>query len=327
MGAELVVQAYTRDPATLRRVVAEGFAAVDALDERWSLYRPDSELARLNRQAAPGDPVVLEPDLWALLETATEVNGMTSGAFDVTVGPLVRLWGFLGGPPRWPGPEEQKTGRRRVGMASVELDPASRTLRFRRPGMEIDLGAIAKGYVVDLIAERLRRAGVTCFLVDFGGSSQYAAGAPSGQAGWYLYVRPTWNDRLPMRRVVARDRSLSTSGNDQRFWVHEGRLYGHVLDPRTGQPTPHRGSVSVLAPAATMSDALSTAFLVLGFEEASALIERHPEWGAVFYSPEDGWREVGVTHTLALPPFATAGPHSTKNELRRAREDREVRAP
>jgi thiamine biosynthesis lipoprotein len=172
--------------------------------------------------------------------------------------------------------------------------------------MEIDLGAIAKGYVVDRLADRLHGAGVERFLVDFGGSSQYAAGAPPGQAGWYLYVRPTWNDRLPMRRVVARDLSLSTSGNDQRFWVHEGQLYGHVLDPRTGQPSPHRGSVSVVAPTATMSDALSTAFLVLGFEGASRLVEQHPEWGAVFYSPEDGWREVGSTRISAPPPRAEA---------------------
>jgi thiamine biosynthesis lipoprotein len=302
MGTELVVQAYGRDRAALGQVVARGFAAVDALDERWSLYRTDSELARLNRQAASGAPVVLEPDLWALLQTSAAVHRMTSGAFDITVGPLVRLWGFLEGPPRWPGPSEREPCQRRVGMRHIELDGASRTLRFRRPAMELDLGAIAKGYVVDRLTERLRRAGVEHFLVDFGGSSQYAAGAPPDQDGWYLYLRPTWNDRLPMKRVVARDLSLSTSGNDQRFWTHAGQLYGHVLDPRTGEPTPHRGSVSVVAPAATMSDALSTAFLVLGPEQASRLVEEHPEWGAVFYSPESGWHEVGLTHTEVRSP-------------------------
>jgi thiamine biosynthesis lipoprotein len=328
MGTELVVQAYGGDRVTLSQIVAKGFVAVDALDERWSLYRPDSELARLNRQAASGAPVVLEPDLWELVQTAVEVHRMTSGAFDITVGPLVRLWGFLGGPPRWPEPDEREPCRGRVGMRNIELDGASRTLRFRHPAMELDLGAIAKGYVVDRLAERLRRAGVERFLVDFGGSSQYAAGAPPDQDGWYLYVRPTWNDRLPMKRVVARDLSLSTSGNDQRFWVHEGQLYGHVLDPRTGQPTPHRGSVSVVAPAATMSDALSTAFLVLGFEEAARIVEQHPEWGAVFYSPEDGWREVGSTHTSTSPTLPRVEtPPPGERELRRLGGDTEVRSP
>jgi thiamine biosynthesis lipoprotein len=295
MGSELVVQAYTSDPAALHRVLVEGFAAVDVLDGRWSLYRPDSELSRLNREAAPGTDIAIEPDLCELLEASAEVHRMTAGAFDITVGPLVRLWGFLDGRPHWPRPEELHACRGRVGLEKVDLDPVLRTLRFRRPGMELDLGGIAKGYVVDLLAARLRGAGVERFLVDFGGSSQYAAGCPPGQAGWYLYIRPTWDDRLPMRKIVARDLSMSTSGNDQRFWVHEGEIYGHVLDPRTGRPTSHRGSVSVTAPSATLSDALSTAFLVMGFEEAERLVAQHADWHAVFYSPRDGWREIGST--------------------------------
>ena len=295
MGSELVVQAYASDVAALHRVVAEGFAAVDVLDERWSLYRSDSELSRLNREAASGTDVAIEPDLCELLQISAEVHRMTAGAFDITVGPLVRLWGFLDGRPHWPRPEELEACRRRVGLENVELDSVPRTLRFRRPGVELDLGGIAKGYVVDLLAERLRAAGVERFLVDFGGSSQYAAGRPPGQAGWHLYIRPTWDDRLPMRKIVARDLSMSTSGNDQRFWVHEGQIYGHVLDPRTGRPTSRRGSVSVMAPSATLSDALSTAFLVLGFEEAARLVEQNPGWRAVFYSPRDGWREIGST--------------------------------
>jgi thiamine biosynthesis lipoprotein len=176
----------------------------------------------------------------------------------------------------------------------VALDAKARTLRFLRPAMELDLGGIAKGHAVDLLAGRLRRAGMERFLVDFGGSSQLASGSPPGQAGWYLYLRPTWNDRLPMRKVVARDVSLSTSSNDQRFWVRDGRIHGHVLDPRTGLPTSHRGSVSVMAPSATLSDALATAFLVMGKEEAARLVDTRHEWTAVFYSPGDGWTEIGA---------------------------------
>jgi thiamine biosynthesis lipoprotein ApbE len=299
MGSELGVQAYARDSVALSRVVAEGFAAVDALDARWSLYRPESELSRLNRRASSGEVVAIEPDLFELLQVSAEVHRMTGGAFDVTVGPLVRLWGFLEGRPHWPRPEELEACRRRTGFDQLELDPAARTLRFRQPAMELDLGGIAKGYVVDLLAARLRRAGVERFLVDFGGSSQLASGSPPGQAGWYLYLRPTWNDRLPMRKVVARDLSISTSGNDQRFWVRDGQIYGHVLDPRTGLPTHQQGSVSVMAASATLSDALSTAFLVMGPEQATRLVDAHPEWRAVFYSPRDGWREIG-----AAPPPA-----------------------
>jgi thiamine biosynthesis lipoprotein len=302
MGSELEVQAYTRDSATLNRVVAEGFAAVDALDARWSLYRADSELSRLNRRASSGEVVALEPDLFELLQVSADVHRMTGGAFDVTVGPLVRLWGFLDGRPHWPRPEELEACRQRTGFENVALDAEARTLRFLRPAMEIDLGGVAKGYAVDLLAGRLHRAGVERFLVDFGGSSQLASGSPPGQDGWYLYLRPPWNDRLPMRKVVARDLSLSTSSNDQRFWVRDGRIYGHVLDPRTGLPTAHRGSVSVIAPSATLSDALSTAFLVLGLEEAARVVHTHPEWRAVFYSPRDGWREIGVAPPPAPRP-------------------------
>jgi thiamine biosynthesis lipoprotein len=293
MGSQIEVQAYTAEPAALGRVVAEGFAAVDALDARWSLYRPDSELARLNRRASGGETVPVAPDLFELLQVAADVHRMTGGAFDVTVGPLVRLWGFLEGRPHWPQPEELEACRRRTGFAHVQLDTDGRTLRFLLPAMALDLGGIAKGYAVDLLAGRLRRAGVERFLVDFG-STQLASGSPPRQAGWYLYLRPTWNDRLPMRKVVARDASLSTSSNDQRFWVRDGRIYGHVLDPRTGLPTPHRGSVSVLAPSATLSDALSTAFLVMGREAAGRLLDTHRDWGAVFYSPRDGWTAIGA---------------------------------
>lgn len=298
MGSDLVVQVYAPDRATVQPVVERGFAAVERLDERWSLYRPESELSRLNEEAGSGRPVEVQPDLWSLLETSFEVHRLTGGAFDVTVGPLVRLWGFLGGRPAWPGEEELDACRSRVGMKHVVRESLPRRLHFRRPEMEIDLGAIAKGYVVDRMALLLRDAGLERFLVDFGGSSQYAAGAPPGQEGWYLYVRPTWDDRVPLRRVVARDLSLSTSSNDQRFWMHDGRLYGHVLDPRTGRPTSSRGSVSVLGPSATMSDALATAFLVMGFDEAVGHLKRQPEWGAVFYDPDAGWREEGAVPAI-----------------------------
>jgi thiamine biosynthesis lipoprotein len=218
----------------------------------------------------------VESELFGLLQVAAKINKDTGGAFDITVGPLMRAWGFFRGEGRIPGTEELGKVLENVGQHHVLLDADNYTVRFDSPNVEIDLGGIAKGYGLDQAVEVLKQHGIDSALVDGGTSSIYALGAPPGEEGWPVGIRDPMNKTEHLETITLRDAAISTSGNLEKFFEIDGKVYGHIMDLRTGMPIQGVLSASAIAPTGTESDALSTAFFVMGEEGTKRYCETHP---------------------------------------------------
>lgn len=261
----------------------------DSLESQLTVYRDTSEVSRLNKQAA-WEPVLIEKGLFDLLSLATRIGIETDAAFDITSGPLSKAWGFYRRAGRLPNEEELAAARERVGHHHLVLDAERQTVAFRRPGVEINLGAIGKGYALDRCADSLTREGIGNFLIHGGTSSILGrgsrAGLMEGESGWLVAVRHPLRPDQRLAEVRLRDRALGTSGSASQFFFHQGRRLGHVLDPRTGWPAEQVLSATVLAPTAALADALSTAFYVMGPDGAAAYCAAHPEIGALLILPD-----------------------------------------
>mgnify|MGYP002623223936 CR=1 FL=1 len=270
---------------------------IDQLEDQLTVYRDHSEICQLNRQAA-SYPVEVESQLFALLKRCLLLYEETEGAFDITAGPLTRLWGFYKREGRLPGDEQLQQTLADIGSRHIQLDDTDTTVRFLQPGIELNLGGIGKGYALDRAAARLQSSGVDHFLLHGGRSSVLARGAKipaDPQANpWTVGIG---HPRRPDRRLgllQLRDQAMSTSGTATQSFHHHGKRYGHILDPRTGWPAEGVLSVSVLSPDAATADALSTAFYVLGPEKTEAYCERHPEVAALVMLATGSAQEVEV---------------------------------
>ena len=304
MGTVFTVVAYGLDARTLAQVVNEAFEEIDRLDAQMSNYRPESELEGINRRAAR-EAIMVEPQLFQLIRDALRYSEETGGAFDITVGPLMKAWGFFRGQGRVPSRSELSEVLRRVGYRHVKLDPSTRALRFDAEGVELDLGGIAKGYAVDEAVEILRANGVTSALVSSGTSSLYALGAPPEERGWKVTLRDPYEAEKVGDVVYLKNYSLSASGNYEKFFKLGGKTYCHILDPRDGRPVANMLATAVLAPRAVESDALSTAFFVLGPVRSRKYLSTHPSLAALFYQPtaEKGrFRRVLLRSASFSPP-------------------------
>jgi FAD:protein FMN transferase len=263
---ELVLQG--EDEPRLRAAGEEALAEIQRLEAQLSFYRPSSEVSRLNARAAAA-PVRVEGGLFELLLRARGYCEETGGAFDVTVGPLMRCWGFTGQGGAVPAPEALEAARAVVGMHLVELDERKSTVRFARPGVQIDLGAIGKGYALEQAALLLREVGVESALLHGGTSTIQAIGRPHEADAWKVAIEhPAPNaesDRKELLAIVPlRDEALSVSAVWGKAFTADGKVYGHVLDPRLGRPVEGAALAAVVAASATETDALSTALLTLG---------------------------------------------------------------
>lgn len=240
---------------------------VDELEDRISIYREGSELARINAAAGAGW-VGVSDDVLELLVLARDLHGRTAGAFDMAAGSLVRAWGFLRRQGRTPAPEELDAARAACGMQTVEIDEPGRRVRLVRPGVELNPGAIGKGWVIDRVIGLLEAAGVRSMLVHGGQSSVRAAGTQGpdvpGRGGWRVGLRHPLRPARRLATITLRDRALGTSGSGTQFFVDRGRRLGHILDPRTGIPAEGVIAATVVAPTAAVADALATALYVLG---------------------------------------------------------------
>ena len=279
MGSAATIRACGPDAVRLADAVAAGLDEVDRLDALLSHYRAETPLSRLNREAAQG-PVAVEPELADLLDVCLRWSRDSDGAFDVTVGPLMKAWGFFRGEGRLPDAARLRAARELVGFRHVRVDRERHSVRFDRPGVELDLGGIGKGYAADRAASVLRARGVTSALVNLGGSSVYGLGAPPGGSAWEVSLAdPT----APARRaasVALRDRALSVAGGYERYFVKDGVAYSHIMDPRRGRPVRGVLSVAVVSASATDGDALDDALFVLGLERSRALVARLPREAA-----------------------------------------------
>ena len=272
MGTTVEIYLYASARARAAELFEVTFQEIERVEEALSGYRPTSEISRINATAAR-EPVVTDPEVFGLLERALDYSRHTGGAFDITVGALVRAWGFFRNDGHYPTPEELARARAKVGWRQVALDRATRTIRFLTPGIELDLGGIGKGFALDRAARILQRSGVTAALLGAGQSSYYAIGAPPDTEGWRIVVPDPHDPAQALSTVWLRDRSLSTSGNAQKFFELDGTRYSHIIDPRTAEPSTGMLQVTVTARTAAESDALSTALFVVGPERAAQVVE------------------------------------------------------
>lgn len=273
MGTTFEIYLYAPDAARAAALFEAAFEEIERVEAALSNYRASSELSRINARAGAG-PVVTDPEVFALLERALAFSRLSGGAFDITVGRLMKAWGFFRGAGRYPSDEELQRALAETGWRRVRLDARARTVRFLSPGLELDPGGIGKGYALDRVAELLRGAGVTAALINSGSSSIYALGAPPGKAGWTVRVPDPLERALTLSTVVLKDSSLSTSGSYEKFFRLGGRVYCHIMDPRTGRPVRGVLQATVIAPLGADSDALSTAVFVLGPARAPRLLGR-----------------------------------------------------
>ena len=291
MGCAYSIVAYGDDAQALPQVVEEAFDEVDRIDRLMSHYRPESPLSHLNREAAHA-PVEVEPELFDFIAECLRYSRESDGAFDVTVGPLMKAWGFFQGDGRVPDDAELAEVRGRVGYAHVVLDAAHRTIRFDQAGVELDLGGIAKGYAVDRAVSVLRSRNVAAALVSAGGSTIFGLGAPPGRRGWDVKVQDPLDPRRVALTVRLKNRALSVSGSAFKSFESGGVRYSHVMDPRTARPVPGRLAVAVLTETGTAGDALDNAFFVLGVEKSRAYLKRLPPTEVVFFEPRGGRTKV-----------------------------------
>jgi thiamine biosynthesis lipoprotein len=261
----------TRD--ALQAVIDGALAEVN---EHLSTYDPKSEISAFNASRRT-DAVAVSPQLRAIAALAAEVSAASDGAFDITVGPLVRAWGFGGGPGGAQPVERASldTIRESTGYRKLELPADGHTLRKTAPALELDVNGIAPGYAVDLIAERFNALGVHDYLVELGGEIRARGRSPGGRP-WRVAVEvPRSGVREPYTLVELDDMSVSTSGDYRDFRIIGKRRVSHTIDPRTGEPVTHRlASVCVVHPSAARADAYATALMVLGPDAGLALARR-----------------------------------------------------
>jgi thiamine biosynthesis lipoprotein len=262
MGSLAEIQAYHTDGDVAQRAIGAALDEMQRVDRLLSNYLPDSELSRMNREAAKA-PFRASAELYEFVKRCRRYFDDTLGTFDPTMGPVVRAWGFFTPRPSRPTQEDAGAAKRRSGFDKVRLDDAARSVAYAVDGIELDPGGIGKGYAADRAVAVLGQFGIARALVSAGGSTLYAMGQPPGKDGWKLGVRDPTRPATSIRYVTLRDRGLSTSGIAERFVEIDGRRVGHIIDPRTGDPVEGMCQVTLTAPTATDSDALTKAAFLL----------------------------------------------------------------
>jgi len=287
MGTLFRIVLYAADESKANTAAKAAFARIAELDGIMSDYKPASELMRLCKKAG-GDPVRVSADLFSVLEKAQEIAGKTDGAFDVTVGPIVRLWRKARRTRILPSAEELKRALALVGYEKMKLDRAKRTVQLLVMGMLLDLGGIAKGYATDAALEVLRTHGIRRALVAAGGDIRVGE-APLGKSGWKIGIAPLKNPKdTPDRFVLLVNAGVSTAGDAHQFVEIDGKRWSHIVNPRTGQALEGRRSVTVIASDDTTADVLDTSMCVLGPERALKLIEGMKGVAALYVFEENG---------------------------------------
>ena len=306
MGTVFTIECYAVDSESAARITDAAFEEIDRVEELLSNYRPSSELSRISREAEFG-AVVTDPETFGFLTRSLYWSERSKGAFDITVGPLLRAWGFKAKNGHVPTATEQKGLRDEVGWDKVRLDAAAHSVRFTtRRSMELDPGSIGKGFAVDSVVALLRESGVRAAFISAGGSTLYGLGAPPGEAGWRVEVPDPRTPGSVAATFFLHDMSLSTGACTEKFFVQGGHRYCHIFDPRTLTPVEGVLQSTVVAPSATDSDALSTVVFVLRPEESAEVLRGLKATQAILFRSVPG----AATCVVFAAPASVCDVHS-----------------
>ena len=263
MGTKFCIVLYAQDTTDANRAAAAAFRRVDQLDGTLSDYDPSSELSRLSNTAGTAEWISVGDDLWSVLLQSAHLADLTDGAFDVTVGPLTRLWRWANRRGVLPDEERIAGARAAVGHRLIQFDRSSQRVRLVAPGMRLDVGAIGKGFAADAALAVLTRLGISHALIDAGGDI-VASDPPPGTPGWRVEIPTVDGDSVGFQMVWLAHGAVATSGDSYRYVEVDGVRYSHIIDPATGLGLTERRIATVLAPTAAVADALASAISVLG---------------------------------------------------------------
>jgi thiamine biosynthesis lipoprotein len=281
MGTRIYVELWDKDAAHAQSAIDAVMAEMRRIDDLMSHYKPDSQLSQINARAAQ-EPVQVDPELFDLIKLSTHYSEITEGAFDITYASVGHLYDY----PHHVKPSEDqiKAALPAVNWRNMLLDAVHHTVRFEHLGMRIDLGGIGKGYAVDRGIDILKKRGIDRALVTAGGDSRIL-GDRMGRP-WLVAIRHPDDENKVVTRIPLSDSAISTSGDYERFFDENGVRYHHIIDPHTGHSASKVRSATILGPTATQTDGMSKTAFVLGPEKALEIINRMPEYDAVFVCPD-----------------------------------------
>jgi thiamine biosynthesis lipoprotein len=300
MGTEFTIFVYADSASDADTICESAFEEVDRIEQMLSNYRESSELSRINRNAANA-VVTTDPEMLSFLEQAAHWSSVSDGGFDITVGRLMKAWGFYRHSGRIPTDEELDELRPATGWRKVQIDRDERTVHFTSPGVELDPGGIGKGFAVDAVVRVLREQHVRAALISAGSSTVYALGAPPGKDGWRIVIPGPLPGTDSLSILSLRDTSISSADCSQKNFTIGGHVYCHIMDPRTMRPVEGRIQVSVIDPSATASDALSNVVFVEPPEQIGRILSANaPESRALLVLDGSSSQERGRPRCLTF---------------------------
>ena len=287
MGMNFRVVLYAPDEDSANAAASAAYARIKQLNGLMSDYEPQSELMQLCRTAGLGKQVPVSRDLLAVLSHSLALSKKSDGAFDVTVGPVVKLWRKARRTKQFPAVDELAAARELVGFRHLRVDEQAGAVELLKPGMLLDLGGIAVGYAVDEALAVLQARGITSALID-GSGDIGVSDPPPGQAGWRIGIAPLDADKDPSRYLILKNAAVTTSGDAFQFVEFDGKRYSHIIDPQTGLGLLDRSSVTVIARNCTIADSYTKAVSVLGPERGLKLIDETPGAAAIIVRAPQG---------------------------------------
>lgn len=288
MGTDFRIVLYAGDESVANRAAAAAYARVAELNRILSDYDPQSELSLLSATAGSNRVVKLSDDLWQVLQRSQQLAVETDGAFDVTVGPLTKMWRSARRSKTFPSAERMAEAQAATGYGHLQLDAASKSAQLAVANMRLDLGGIGMGYAADAALAVLKQHQIQSAMIDASGDV-VCSNAPPGQRGWKIALVPLREDGAAADRFVwLTDAALTTSGDAYQYVEFNGVRYSHIVDPATGLGLTKRSSVTVIASDCTTADSLATAVCVLGPERGRQLIAKTPEAAALIVQVENG---------------------------------------
>ncbi|MDE0959867.1 MAG: FAD:protein FMN transferase [Planctomycetota bacterium] len=303
MGTRFQITAYHADREYAQGMIGAALTRIDQIDQVCSDWQESSELRQLCRSAPHPTPVAVSPDLLQVMKKSLEISRASEGAFDPTVGGLMRLWRRCHRAGRLPRDHEVEKARRGMGIDGIIIDEEASTVQLLREGVAIDLGGIAKGHAVQEVFSQLEKGGIRHLIID-GGGDLVLGDPPPGRRGWRIAIGfsklETSADLAPLKLLISGRVAVATSGDASQFTEIEGRRYSHILDPTTGIGIAGPHQVTVVSTDGATADALATAIAVLEITAVTDLLFKFPGSSALLVDPRDGSHQVLGTLPLTI---------------------------
>ncbi len=274
MGTLFRLVLYTTDSTKANQAASDAFQRIDQLNDILSDYKPDSELNQLSATAGTGQKVQVSPDLWHVLTISLKAAKLSKGAFDITAGPYSKLWRRSRRQGELPSQEALAKAKKAVGYQYISVSEEKRLVELTVPGMQLDMGAVGKGYAVDEAMKVLTQHGISSALVDGGGNIAVRA-APPGQQGWQVEIGSLPENKATapaIQQVSLTHAGMASSGDVYQFVEIAGKRYSHIINPQTGLGLTHQAMVTVIAADGTTADLLSTTISVMGLKQGKKLL-------------------------------------------------------